>query len=111
MPHRAACDSPPNEFAAAGRARTLERRCLPELDYRATDALLIKKRYSAFFGTDLEERLRTRGCSKLIVCGINTHACVRTTVVDAYQRDLEVILVEGCIDSHDANITPSRGAT
>jgi nicotinamidase-related amidase len=75
---------------------------LPELDYRATDVLLIKKRYSAFFGTGLEERLRTRGCSKLIVCGINTHACVRTTVIDAYQRDLDVILAEGCIDSHDA---------
>ena len=46
--------------------------------------------------------LRSQSCSRLIVCGVNTHACVRTTVVDAYQRDFEVILAEDCIDSHDA---------
>ena len=74
---------------------------LGELDWRATDTLVVKKRYSAFFGTDLDERLARDGISQLIVAGINTHACVRTTVVDAYQRDFEVVLARDCIDSHD----------
>jgi isochorismate hydrolase len=33
---------------------------------------------------------------------VNTHACIRSTVVDAYQRDLDVVLPRGCFDSHDA---------
>ena len=75
---------------------------LPELDFRPSDHLVVKKRYSAFFGTKLDELLATLGTTKLIVAGINTHACVRMAVVDAYQRDYEVILASECIDSHDA---------
>jgi isochorismate hydrolase len=37
----------------------------------------------------------------LIVAGINTHACVRTTVIDAYQRDYEVVVAAECIASYD----------
>ncbi|MBL8299408.1 MAG: isochorismatase family protein [Rhodanobacteraceae bacterium] len=40
-------------------------------------------------------------CTQLLIGGINTHACVRTTVVDAYQRDYEVIPASDCIASHD----------
>jgi isochorismate hydrolase len=35
------------------------------------------------------------------MCGINTHACIRTTAIDAYQRDLRVVLVSDCISSYD----------
>jgi len=75
---------------------------LPELDYRSSDHLVVKKRYSAFFGTNLDELLTRLAPTQLIVAGINTHACVRTAVIDAYQRDLEVILARECIDSYDA---------
>jgi nicotinamidase-related amidase len=75
---------------------------LPELHVADSDLVLTKKRYSAFFGTVLDSILTARDCSRVIVAGINTHACIRSTVVDAYQRDLEVILPRGCFDSHDA---------
>ncbi len=74
---------------------------LPELDVRSSDNIIIKKRYSAFFGTDLDDLLRSFHCDTLIVAGVNTHACIRTTVVDAYQRDYDVILARECIESHD----------
>lgn len=74
---------------------------LPELDYRPTDKLIVKKRYSAFFGTDLEATLKNVGPDLLVVAGINTHACVRTTVIDAYQRDYEVVVATECIASYD----------
>ncbi|MCD9026710.1 cysteine hydrolase [Luteimonas sp. BDR2-5] len=74
---------------------------LPELDVSTSDHTIVKRRYSAFFGTNLDDFLASAGCSSLIVAGINTHACVRTTVVDAYQRDYEVILARDCIASHD----------
>lgn len=37
----------------------------------------------------------------LILAGINTHACIRLTAIDAYQRDRRVILAADCIDSYD----------
>src|SRR5262249_34832331 len=75
---------------------------LAELSVADSDHVLLKKRYSAFFGTALDSVLTARNCSGIVVAGINTHACIRSTVVDAYQRDLDVILPRGCFDSHDA---------
>ena len=75
---------------------------LPELNIAESDLVLTKKRYSAFFGTVLESILTARDCSRIVVAGVNTHACIRSTVVDAYQRDLDVILPRGCFDSLDA---------
>src|SRR5678815_2234128 len=53
----------------------------------STDLVMVKKRYSAFYGTNLDEVLKTLNPDSLIVAGINTHACVRMTAIDAYQRD------------------------
>lgn len=75
---------------------------LSELDHQSSDEIIIKKRYSPFFGTNLDDLLSKLQVTQLIVAGINTHACVRTAVVDAYQRDYEVILAQDCIESHDA---------
>jgi nicotinamidase-related amidase len=74
---------------------------LPELVVYPSDSVIIKKRYSAFFGTDLDGILNRQACKTLIVAGVNTHACVRTTVIDAYQRDYAVWLASDCIDSYD----------
>jgi nicotinamidase-related amidase/GrpB-like predicted nucleotidyltransferase (UPF0157 family) len=77
-------------------------RILPELEQGQNDHVVVKKRYSAFFGTNLDEILASLKPVTLVVAGINTHACVRATVVDAYQRDYDVILASECIASHDA---------
>lgn len=74
---------------------------LPGLTVDPDDQLIIKKRYSAFFGTNLDSLLQGMNCTTIIVAGVNTHACIRTTVVDAYQRDYDVILASDCIDSLD----------
>jgi nicotinamidase-related amidase len=74
---------------------------LPELKRAPSDHVLVKKRYSAFYGTGLDDLLATLGTRALVVGGINTHACVRTTVIDAYQRDYDVTLATECIGSYD----------
>lgn len=74
---------------------------LPELDRRPADETVVKKRYSAFYGTDLEAKLKRLRPEVLVVAGINTHACVRTTVIDAYQRDYEVVLAADATASYD----------
>ena len=49
----------------------------------------------------LDETLARLQPDAIILAGINTHACIRTTAIDAYQRDWNVILALDCIDSHD----------
>ena len=77
-------------------------RVAAELDRRSGDPEIVKRRYSAFFGTDLDGLLAQLRVRRVIVAGINTHACVRMGVIDAYQRDLEMIVARDCIGSYDA---------
>lgn len=72
-----------------------------ELAVDPSDAVLIKKRYSPFYGTSLDRDLADLKPDGLILAGINTHACIRMAAIDAYQRDWEVILAADCVDSYD----------
>jgi nicotinamidase-related amidase len=72
-----------------------------DLDVGAADTVIVKKRYSAFFGTTLDRTLAELKPDGLILSGINTHACIRATAVDAYQRDWELIVAADCVDSYD----------
>ena len=74
---------------------------LDELTLQAGDFEIVKKRYSPFYNTRLDEILEKEGITRLILCGINTHACVRMAAIDAFQRDLEVIIAAECVDSYD----------
>ena len=65
------------------------------------EAVVIKKRYSAFYGTDLDERLKGLGVEQVILSGINIHACIRMAALDAYQRDYRVVLPTGAMDGYD----------
>jgi nicotinamidase-related amidase len=73
----------------------------PRLDVDASDRMVIKKRYSAFFGTDLDGILKQLNAHELVLTGVNTHACIRATAIDAYQRDLEVIFASESLASYD----------
>jgi nicotinamidase-related amidase len=66
-----------------------------------SDTVVIKKRYSAFFGTQLDQMLHRLTPDALILAGINTHACVRMTAIDAYQRDWKIVVAADCVDSYD----------
>jgi nicotinamidase-related amidase len=75
---------------------------LSELNRSIDDLEIIKKRYSPFYKTELDTILERNGIKQLILCGVNTHACVRMAAIDAFQRDLDVIIVSDCVDSYDA---------
>ena len=60
-----------------------------------------KRRYSAFFDTDLAERLAALGPDKLIVVGVCTDICVMHTTADARNRDYEVEVPVDCVASFD----------
>ena len=85
--------------------RTIEKtegsQILPELIRQPDDLEVVKKRYSPFYNTSLDEILKKEGITRLILCGINTHACIRMAAIDAFQRDLEVIIAADCVESYD----------
>lgn len=72
-----------------------------DLDRRSSDIVIVKKRYSAFFGTPLERLLNKKSISKITLAGVNTHACIRMAAIDAYQRDFRVVIAEDCISTQD----------
>ena len=73
----------------------------PGLDVARSDPVVVKKRYSALFMTDLENVLQLLEPEQLVLAGINTHACLRMTAFDRYQRDWKVIVASDCVDSYD----------
>lgn len=75
---------------------------LPGLAILPEDFVITKKRYSAFFGTDLEAHLANLEITRLFLAGITTSWCIRSTATDAYQRDLEVFLYRECLAGFSA---------
>ena len=69
---------------------------IDELTRKKEDLWLPKPRFSAFFHTDLDRRLRERGVTLCAVGGIATNFCVLTTVMDAICNDFGVVLLEDC---------------
>jgi len=67
-----------------------------ELKPEPTDIILPKRRFSAFFKTDLDQTLRVLGVDTIVVTGITTEVCVLMTVMDGLSHDFSVILLENC---------------
>ena len=68
-----------------------------ELGFRPGDHEVPKRRYSAFFGTDLEILLKGLKVETLILCGGLTDVCVHYTFVDGHQSDYFCRVVEDCV--------------
>lgn len=68
-----------------------------EMGYRAGDYTVPKRRYSAFFGTDLEILLRGLKVDTLLLCGGLTDVCVHYTFVDGHQWDYFCRVAEDCV--------------
>ncbi|HEY4240422.1 MAG TPA: isochorismatase family cysteine hydrolase [Kofleriaceae bacterium] len=70
-----------------------------DLPVAAQDVVVLKRRASAFAGTDLELVLRARGIDAIAVAGVATSAMVAATCYDAADRGYRVtVLRDGCAD-------------
>lgn len=67
---------------------------IEELPVEENDIVIKKKRYSAFYGTDLDKVLEDHKISEVHVLGVCTSICVMDTVGDLRNRDLTVIVWE-----------------
>jgi nicotinamidase-related amidase len=68
-----------------------------ELSPKESDYVIVKRRYSGFFGTDLAILLRGLAVDTLYITGVATDVCVYLTAMDAHQFDYKVRIPMDCV--------------
>lgn len=95
----------PNNKAFGARARQRSTASVmtdprPSLTPEGTDVVVVKRRVSAFSGSDLEVLLRAAHIEHLVLCGIATGGVVLSTVREAADKDYRItVLSDLCADS------------
>ncbi len=59
-----------------------------------------KRRYSAFFATDLALFLREQGVGRVVIAGVKTNVCIRATVQDAFANGFDVVVPREATNSN-----------
>jgi nicotinamidase-related amidase len=75
---------------------------LPELERHPDDHLVTKRRVGAFLGTDLDEHLRGRGVTQVVLCGVATSSGVEATARSAYDLGYNVTLAVDAMTDRNA---------
>ena len=75
---------------------------IAELEPKEGDYQVPKRRYSGFYGTDLEMLLRELGVDTLVLTGLHTNICVRHTAADAFYRGYRVIVPTDAVEAFTA---------
>ncbi|WP_293765321.1 hydrolase [uncultured Aquitalea sp.] len=65
-----------------------------ELGDTSRDLFILKRQWSAFYGTELDLQLRRRGIRTLVLGGISTHVGVDSTARSAWEHGYELVLAE-----------------
>ena len=69
---------------------------IDDLGARDDEIHVVKHRYSSFFQTDLDVTLKDMLVDQLVVFGVVTNICVRSTVHDAFFNGYEVVVPRDC---------------
>jgi len=72
-----------------------------ELNPKPEDHIIYKRRFSAFFGTDLDLTLRELGVKEIVLVGVCTNICVLYTAADARMLNYKVSVVKDAVASFD----------
>lgn len=101
-------DDPPDICAEGSRGAELYR-LVPSPD----EAIVVKRRYSAFGAPGFEAAVASTGRRSLLFCGVATNVCVETSLRDAVCADYFVTLVGDCsaaysAESHEATLRTVR---
>jgi len=92
---------------------------IPELNQQPGDIVVTKRTWGAFTSTDLENKLKERGVTQIVVLGVATGTGVEATARQAYELGFNVTLAIDAMtdirpEAHDysiANVFPRLGET
>ncbi len=76
---------------------------IPELEPQPGDHRVTKLQWGAFYGTSLDQCLRRRGVTQVVLVGIATSIGVESTARNAYDRGYHVTLVVDAMTDLDAD--------
>lgn len=74
------------------------------LPVEESDYVIKKRRYSGFFGTDLDLVLRENDVKNVIIVGTKTNCCIRATVTDAFYLDYEGYVISDCVATNSETV-------
>ncbi|MBE6829270.1 MAG: cysteine hydrolase, partial [Ruminococcaceae bacterium] len=63
-----------------------------------------KRRYSGFFGTDLDLVLRENHIKNTVIVGTKTNCCIRATVTDAFYLNYHPIVIRECVATNSETV-------
>lgn len=61
---------------------------------------IVKRRFSAFFASELALFLNEQAIRQLVICGVKTNVCVRATAQDAFANGFDVFVVRDATNSN-----------
>jgi len=73
------------------------------------ETVIEKKQAAAFFGTDLDAELRSRGIDTIVMTGCTTSGCIRASAIDSIQHGYHTAVVADAVGDrahgpHQANL-------
>lgn len=69
-----------------------------------TEPIVIKRRVSAFSGSDLEVLLRAAGADTVVLAGLSTSGVVLSTVREAADKDYRIVVLSDACGDPDADV-------
>jgi nicotinamidase-related amidase len=76
---------------------------VPELERQPTDVIITKQRWGAFLGTTLDDVLRGRNVTQVVLSGVATSVGVESTARSAYDLGYNLTLVVDAMTDRDAD--------
>ncbi|ODR79992.1 nicotinamidase [Haladaptatus sp. W1] len=72
---------------------------IPELEPDEGDHVFEKRTYDAFYGTALDEHLRSLGVDRVVLTGLHTNMCVRHASAGAFFRGYDIVIPGDCVEA------------
>jgi trans-2,3-dihydro-3-hydroxyanthranilic acid synthase len=84
------------------RTDPAEQKVVAELEPGDGDWQFTKWRYSAFFRSDLLDKLHAAGRDQLVLCGVYAHVGILATAVDAFTNDIQPFVAADALGDFSA---------
>lgn len=76
----------------------------PDLAPRPEEVTVVKRRFSAFTGSDLEVILRAQNIQHIVLAGVSTSSVILSTLREAADKDYRITVLSDCCLDRDEEV-------